>query len=281
MYIGIIGNGFVGKATALLHSKNTNLIIYDIIPELCKPIKVELKTFNFCDIIFLCLPTPMNKNGSCHTDILEEMVYNLKKFINFDEKIVIIRSTVPVGTSDNLNCYFFPEFLTEKNYLQDFVNNQNWIFGLKNNKQDIIFKKKITELINLAYQNNNIKCNNIEFILNSEAEMVKLFRNSFLATKLSFCNEMYEFCKKKNIDYDIVKDIAVKDKRIGKSHTNVPGSDGKTGFGGICLPKDMNSLLFQMNEVYMNSYIIKASINRNNYKDRKDKDWQQSGRSII
>jgi len=281
MYIGIIGNGFVGKATALLHSKNNNLIVYDIIPELCKPIKVQFKAFNFCDIIFLCLPTPMNKNGSCHTDILEEMVYNLKKFINFDEKIVIIRSTVPVGTTDNLNCYFFPEFLTEKNYLQDFVNNQNWIFGLKNNKQDIIFKKKITELINLAYQNNNIKCNNIEFIHNSEAEMVKMFRNSFLATKVAFCNEMYEFCHKKNIDYDIVKDIAVKDKRIGKSHTDVPGSDGKTGFGGICLPKDMNSLLFQMNQVYMNSYIIKASINRNNYKDRKDKDWQQTGRSII
>ena len=111
--------------------------------------------------------------------------------------------------------------------------------------------------------------------------MVKLFRNSFLATKVAFCNEMYEFCQKKNIDYNIVKDIAVKDKRINQSHTNVPGSDGKTGFGGICLPKDMNSLLFQMNQVYMNSYIIKASINRNNYIDRIDKDWQKSTRSII
>jgi len=281
MYIGIIGNGFVGKATQLLQSNKDNLIVYDIIPELCKPIKTQLKAFNFCDIIFLCLPTPMNKNGSCHTDIIEEMVFNLKKFINFDEKIVIIRSTVPVGTSDNLNCYFFPEFLTEKNYLQDFVNNKNWIFGLKNNKQDILFKKNITELINTAYQNNNIKYNNIEFMQNSETEMVKMFRNSFLALKVSFCNEIYEFCKKKNINYDNVKNIAIKDERIGISHTNVPGQDNKNGYGGICLPKDMNSLLYQMNQVYMKSYIIKSAIDRNNYKDRKDKDWKQVGRSII
>jgi UDP-glucose 6-dehydrogenase len=102
--------------------------------------------------------------------------------------------------------------------------------------------------------------------------MVKMFRNCFLATKVSFCNEMYEFCQKKNIDYSNVINVAAKDDRITMSHTMVPGHDGARGFGGTCFPKDMSSLNYEMNQV-MNSYIIKSAIERNNTIDRVEQDW--------
>ncbi len=69
-------------------------------------------------------------------------------------------------------------------------------------------------------------------MLNKEAEMVKYFRNTFLSVKVSFCNEMYQYCKLKGIDYKTVRQVAASDKRIGLSHTQVPGHDNKLGFGG-------------------------------------------------
>ena len=142
----------------------------------------------------------MNKDGSCHLNIVESVVEELKKITNLDETLVVLRSTVPPGTSDNLNCYFMPEFLTEKNFVNDFINNKDWIFGVKGTEQDEKFKEKITNLINIACKYDKIKYNNVNFVLNSEAEMIKLFRNNFLATKVSFCNEIYQFCQKKNIN---------------------------------------------------------------------------------
>ena len=115
-----------------------------------------------------------------------------------------------------------PEFLTEKNFKNDFINNTDWIFGLLNNKSDDKFKKVITNLFNLAFKNNKIKNNNINFVLNKEAEMIKMFKNCFLSTKISFCNELYDFCKKKNICYENVRKLAANDDRILHSHTFVP-----------------------------------------------------------
>ena len=84
------------------------------------------------DIIFISVPTPMNKDGSCHIGILESLIKSIQEYKDLDDLIVVIRSTVPPGTADKLNCYFMPEFLTEKNYINDFKYNKEWIFGLKN-----------------------------------------------------------------------------------------------------------------------------------------------------
>ena len=77
----------------------------------------------------------------------------------------------------------------------------------------------------------------------THAEMIKYFTNSFLATKVSFANEMYDLCLKLNLDYDKVVEYSVLDKRIGNSHLNVPGPDGDLGFGGHCFPKDLSALI--------------------------------------
>ena len=142
MKIGIIGNGFVGKATKILKSEKVEIMVYDIIPELCEPRGLTLeKLCNETDIIFISVPTPTNKDGSCHLNILNSVVNDIKQFSDLNKKLVVVRSTVPPGTSDSLNCYFMPEFLTEKNFERDFINNKNWVFGLKGTNQDELFEE--------------------------------------------------------------------------------------------------------------------------------------------
>ena len=278
MKIGIIGNGFVGKATKLLECDDIEILMYDIKPELCVPPNLKLIDLIDCDIIFVSVPTPMNKNGECYLEIVKSVMEDLKKieFKNF----IVLRSTVPIGTSNSLQCYFMPEFLTEKNFVNDFINNHEWIFGLLEDNEN--FKNKIETLINIAHKNNKIKHNKVTFLTNNEAEMVKLFRNCFLASKVSFCNEIAEFCKLKNIDYTKMVNVACNDKRITHSHTSVPGPDGLYGFGGTCFPKDISNLHHQMKNIDMKSYVVKSVIDRNNNKDRVEKDWSKDkGRATI
>ena len=281
----IIGNGFVGKATQILKSNGVQIKTYDINPELCNPIGTKLEDCIDSDIIFISVPTPMSENGSCYLGIIEEVVNDLKKIINLNETLVVLRSTVTPNTCDNLNLYFMPEFLTETNYEEDFINNDNWIFGLKNKKdaevQNKLFTEKIITLINTCYNNNKIKFNKLTFLKNKEAEMIKLFRNNFLAMKVGFCNEIYEYCNLKGINYNNIINIAAGDSRIGLSHTMVPGPDTKMGFGGTCFPKDISNTLYDMNNINMNSYILKACIERNDNVDRISKDWKDKGRSVI
>lgn len=281
MKIGVIGNGFVGKATSILECKDIELLCYDINPELCKPKGLEMKDIIESDIIFISVPTPMNKDGSCHIGILESVIKSIQQYKDLDDLIVVIRSTVPPGTADKLNCYFMPEFLTEKNYINDFKYNKEWIFGLKNKEQDKEFKKVMEELINLAYNNNRIFYDTCKFLPNKDAEMLKLFRNIFLACKVAFCNEIYEFCNKNDINYSRMVNLACNDERIGQSHNKVPGHDGRKGFGGTCFPKDINNLSFEMKKLGMESIIIDNVIKRN-LKDRPEKDWEGDvGRAVI
>jgi len=281
--IGIIGNGFVGKATTQLECDSLTLRVYDINPALRVPLGTTLKDICKCSMIFICVPTPMKSDGSCYTKIVEDVVKDVSKYVNLDEKPVIIRSTVPIGTCKKLKCYFFPEFLTEKNYMKDFRETNPWIFGLKGySTQDNYFKFLIKVFLDLAKEDDKIINSECKFVSNNEAEAIKMFRNIFLATKVSFCNEFNEFCNKKGIKYENVRKIAVLDSRIGNSHTLVPGPDGKSGFGGTCLPKDINSLKYQMDNIGMKSFLIKSVIKRNDNIDRPEQDWKKDkGRTTI
>jgi len=128
-----------------LKCKDIDILVYDINSELCIPKEIVLNDLNKCDIIFISVPTPMSKNGSCYLNIIESVIANLQS-INYNG-FIVIRSTVPVGTCDKFNCYFMPEFLTEKNYMNDFVNNKNWIFGLLDVPEDELIKKKNNKII--------------------------------------------------------------------------------------------------------------------------------------
>ena len=280
MIVGIIGNGFVGKATFQLKCKDIDILAYDINPDSCVPKGLVLADMYKCEIVFISVPTPMSKNGSCHLNIIESV---LKDLASIDYKgFIVLRSTVPVGTCDKLNCYFMPEFLTEKNFIDDFINNKDWMFGLLGKPEDEQMKEKISTLFSLAHANDRIKHNNLHFITNKEAEMIKMFKNCYLATKVSFCNEIYQFCEQKQVDYEVVRALSTADERILPSHSRVPGHDGQRGFGGTCFPKDTSSLRYEMQQANMTPYILNAIIERNELVDRPQKDWLlDKGRAAV
>ena len=114
------------------------------------------------------------------------------------------------------------------------------------------------------------------------AETTKLVRNTFLATKVSFFNEIETFCKAKNVNYEVLANMVALDERINKSHMTVPGPDGKRGFGGTCFPKDINSFLYQMQNMGLPATVIESVIFRNEKIDRPEKDWSSNkGRAVV
>ena len=272
MKIGIVGFGFVGKAT---NSLTNDALIYDIDPSLCSPTGLTLQQLSEqSDIIFVSVPTPMNSDGSCHLGILETVIYEIKRCT--PDTPIVIRSTVPPGTSDRLGCYFMPEFLTERNFMSDFIHTPEWIFGDDENNT---FRSLISDLFTTAKSKNKITSDRVTFVTTKEAEMIKLFRNTFLATKVSFCNEFYRFCEQHTVNYENVRRVAVADSRIGDSHTFVPGPDDRFGFGGTCFPKDVANVVHLMKS---SSYILRSALTRNETVDRPEKDWEHNkGRAVV
>ena len=278
--IGIIGNGFVGKATLTLQCDDIEVLCYDINPELCVPKGTTLRDLMACCAIFVSVPTPINAAGKTSMKYVDAVLAQLRE-LSYGG-FTVIRSTVPVGTSDHYNCCFMPEFLTEKNAIHDFVNNSNWIFGCNYDENKDAFMALMTSIIRAAHAHKKIAHDRITFMHNKEAEMVKYFRNTFLATKISFCNEIHAFCNKQGIDYARMVDVAAEDARISKSHTAVPGHDGRHGFGGTCFPKDIISLRAQMAESDVPRCVIDAVIHRNDSIDRVEKEWMHAvGRAFL
>ena len=111
--------------------------------------------------------------------------------------------------------------------------------------------------------------------------MVKYFTNCFLATKVSFANEMYQICQGLEIDYDKVIEYAQYDNRIGNSHLEVPGPDGDFGYGGHCFPKDMQALISVAQDLGIPAVMLMAAHFKNS-DIRKNRDWEnQKGRAVV
>jgi len=242
MKIGIVGQGYVGTAVKEVFSKHYDLETYDLDKDKCSVDYLE-DLVELSNIIFVCVPTPMKKDGGCDTSIVEAIVKDINDMVvsrNVSGRIVAIKSTIPPGTTNRLNkkcknisVIFNPEFLTEANFIDDFKNQNRIIIGGERPSTT-----KLRQVYSLAFPNAKIvKTGSIT------AEMVKYFTNTFLCTKVSFANEMFEICEKLNIDYDKVVEYSIYDERLGKSHWAVPGPDGKLGFGGSCFPKDINALI--------------------------------------
>ncbi len=273
MRIGIVGGGFVGSATALLKCDAIDVIIYDLDPARCSPPGCKREDLRSCDLVFVCVPTPAYDSGECNTIIVEKAIAGLKEE---GIKNIVLRSTVPPGTSDRLGVMFMPEFLTEANWKNDFYECKTWVFGCYTDEQQALLQN----MIDLAQQAGSIRYNSTFFTLRKEAEMIKYVRNNFLALKISFFNEIHSLCKKIGADYSAVREGVTFDSRIGQSHTDVPGYDGHYGYGGTCLPKDTSALLHFMTENDVESYIVKAAVLRNKTVDRPERDWEQDPRAF-
>ena len=242
--IGIVGNGFVGNAVYQNLKDKVECKVFDVDQNRSPNTLEEVLDSEF---IFVCLPTPMSKSGKCNLSIIENFFSNLPEQI---DGIFVIKSTVPVGTTaklaHNYKVIHNPEFLTAKNSVEDFKNSERNIIGGEGEyceKFAQFFSEMFPHIPN-------------QIVTSSESETIKYFSNTFLAIKVAYFNKVYDFCKELGIDYDRVKNGVVADSRIGKSHTDVPGFDGDRGFGGTCFPKDINSLIYQMDDIGIDSSFL-------------------------
>lgn len=268
--LGLIGNGFVGGAVRQLECSKNKVVVYDIDPEKCVPLGTTLNDVAVADIIFVAVPTPSRKDGTCHTDIVVSVVKQLKKACA--EANIVIRSTVPPGTAKSLGVSFMPEFLTEANANKDFCNNPLWILGDGQ-------PEKLQQLLTNAKNENIIASDNLVRMSSTEAEMVKYVRNCFLSTKVSFFNEVFDACQVHGCNYESVRLAVGADRRIGTGHTLVPGPDGLRGFGGHCFPKDVAAWCTFTEQPHS---IIDAVRRRNLELDRTEKDWEKDkGRAVV
>ena len=260
----------MGKGTEALFRPDMAPRIYDKDSNLCKGANC-LDDVTNCSLLFVCVPTPMRADGTCHTDIVEEVVNELKAK-GVEPWRIIIRSTVPPGTSEALGVNFMPEFLTERNWKKDAQNCTDLVLGTDNSSGELLQTLRIAIPFTVR----------VHLYPTREAELIKYARNAFLATKVSFFNEIAEFCEAAGINYDDVRSGTVLDDRIGESHTAVPGPDGMKGFGGTCLPKDTNALYHQMFDQGLNPCVLEGVLRRNQDIDRPEEDWKDDhGRAVI
>jgi nucleotide sugar dehydrogenase len=274
MKIGIIGQGFVGTAVNEGLKSFFQIETFDINKKsTCNSLEELSKK---SDVIFVCLPTPMEQNGDCHLDIVENTLLGLD--LAEECKTIVVKSTIPPGTTEKWNkkfnyiqVVFNPEFLTEANSIEDYKNQNRIIIGgprPATTKVKRIFTKVFPKVPIIKTGP-------------TTAEMVKYFANCFLATKVSFANEMYQICNGLNIDYDKVTEYVKYDERIGNTHLNVPGPDGDFGYGGHCFPKDVGALISLAHNLNVSPRILTATECKNN-DIRTNRDWEkQIGRAVI
>lgn len=281
--IGIIGQGFVGNSIKEgLIKDYPHLLTFDYKKELsnCESLK---HLVDKSDYIFICIPTPMNRDGSCFIDYVEKLIQDIYDICSYDQylvsKVIILKPTIPPGTTlrfqrvyPKFDFIFNPEFLTEANAVNDFKNQNRIILGGEDNNA----LNEVSDLYKKSFPFVPIVKMTAE-----EAEMVKYVTNIFLATKVIFANEIYQICESLHINFDNVINASKLDKRLGESHWKVPGPDGDLGFGGSCFYKDINALKFFANENNVDTTLVDAVIDKNN-KIRKNKDWEKlKGRAII
>jgi len=267
--VGIVGMGFVGKAIFHGFSLFCETKGYDIDP---KKSTHSLDEVLNSDFVFVCLPTPESIDGSADLTYIHNFFNSLEN----KNPIFILKSTVPVGTTSDLellysiNIVHSPEFLSARTADIDFITTNRVIIG--SNK--IENSEKVKNLFDLRFPG-------INKVITSpnESELIKYFLNCFFSTKISFFNEMRLLSDKLYLNWDNIMNGVLSDGRIEKMHTDVPGHDGKFGFGGACFPKDTKALrnIFIQNEIepfILNSVITQNNLVRNNLSDIK---WGGSG----
>jgi len=267
--VGIIGNGFVGESQAFAFSPTADIRIYDI-----DPLKAThtLEETQDSDFTFICVPTPMRKDGSQDITYIEAV---------FDKAVegtvYIIKSTILPGTTQqlqekypNLSIVFSPEFLTERTAKLDMLTQARIIFG-----GDLELTKEVEKLFAQRFMNRHFIHTDT-----TTAELIKYMNNTFFATKVSIMNEFKRLADALDADWDKALYGFAADHRIGDSHLHVPGPDGRMGYGGTCFPKDVNAIVTLGRELGVPLNAIEGGW-QTNLEVRPERDWEQDkGRAV-
>ena len=259
MKVGIIGVGFVGSAVKATMEKKYQTETFDIEPSLSTTTSIE-ELAKKCDCIFVCVPTPPAADGTVDTSIVESVLAAIGK----SECAVVLKSTVPPGFTEaesqkiGREITFNPEFLTAANATKDYANQNHTILGVHDTGRLTNQEYLITQVIGEALPHTVIVHTS-----HTVAEMTKYARNCFLATKVAYANEIWGACYALGISYDEVRSLMVMDSRIMDSHLQVPGPDGKFGFGGACFPKDTVGLHRVLNTLEVPKELLEGVITSN------------------
>jgi nucleotide sugar dehydrogenase len=261
MFVGIAGLGFVGGAMYRSFTEKGQLCtVYDKFKDGGIGLVHELLKM---DIIFLCLPTLYSQEkreydkSAIHEicEYLENHHYN---------GIVVIKSTVEPETTDELSRKYDlhlvhnPEFLTARTAYEDFHNQEHIVLGRGNNC-NMSDMGHLESLYSKLYPNAKIShCTSLE------SESMKIFCNSFYASKVMLFNEYYILCQKNGSDFNKITEMMLGNKWINEMHISVPGPDGELGYGGACFPKDTNALCKYMEKNSTENKVLRAVIEERN-----------------
>ena len=256
MTIGIIGVGFVGGAIKNAYEKaGFNVICVDKAKGYSSTIADLLK----CEGIFVAVPSPVSKDGSCDTSYLEDVMLQLSSY----DGIIISKVTAPPSVYKQLqlkykNLVHSPEFLTAANSNDDYLHGKFAIVG------GLHPYRQIAASIIMDGQM-EITADKIKLTSIGEASLAKYAINTFLATKVIFYNELQTLANHDELNYNVIKDAISLDVRQGNSHFDVPGPDGQFGFGGACFPKDTSAILKYASDSGVNLSVIEAAVKANEY----------------
>ena len=226
--VAIVGYGFVGKATEYFLKNHTDK--YKDIEIQDPPLGKKIKDWSGIEYAIICVPTPLKGSRRAQrrrldTEIVDEVCKKVYRKVNR----IVIRSTIgPDQVSKytkNYGAVIWPEFLREKHWRED-VDNPDLPMVVGGFQMDHFLKA--------------VKCHKkIWAVKPDEAAMMKVARNSALAVKVDLANEFKNICDGWDMNYNTIAAFLSLDPNLGKTHWDVPGPDGKVGFGGTCLPKDL------------------------------------------
>ena len=258
--LGIVGKGFVGSAVANGFDKNVDQFVVD--PTINNNTLQDLTKYD-PSLTFICVPTPqqdthLDVDISIAKDVLKELEQLKYK------GIVVIKSTItPQHLTkfkkdfSKLKLVYNPEFLTEANSLNDFLDPNMQILG---------GKWRDCEAVEKIY----IRHSSVKVVPTFKTDLItasllKYTINSWLATKVIFFNELKELfdASSSHSSWEQFTDMLTRDPRIGNSHLQVPGPDGRLGFGGHCFPKDTNALLYYAKLKGVDLSVLKQAIKKN------------------
>jgi UDPglucose 6-dehydrogenase len=245
--IGVVGLGFVGQA--MLQSftlKGVDVIVYD---KYKNGGMGSLGDCLKCAWILVAVPTVFDSVlGHYDTSSLEETCAFLSEHQYTGG--IIIKCTVEPGTTSRLGQKYShlqlihnPEFLTARTAFEDFHNQKHIVLGLTPNVSEDL-KSRVTQWYQTCYP-----LAQMSICTSLESESMKIFCNCFYAVKVQFFTELYMLCQKNGANFNVIRDLMLKNGWINPMHTIIPGPDGQISYGGYCFPKDTRALDRYMTEM--------------------------------
>lgn len=253
--IGIVGLGFVGKAVEASYIGT----LHKVIP--CDP---SYNSISIQDIlsenphaIFVCVPTKSNEDGSCDVSVLDLVLNELKSY----KGVIISKCTAPpefysTKLKELENLVYSPELLRAKHAVDDYLNPEIVIFG-----GNEYYCREALNILTLSKVNFDYNSTIITDIIT--ASLFKYAANAFLATKVIFANQLHDYCCKVGGNWLQLNQVLKTDKRLGNTHWDVPGPDGKVGFGGACFPKDVSAIINSASKLDVSMTLLKSVLEIN------------------